>query len=122
VRTYDSLRGRREFTLVVRRGNAAKAGALTVFGLEPRGADAATTKIGVVVPKTVGKSVDRNRVRRRCKAILDGMELGAPHRWYVIQCRSGAAALRFEELRHDLMDAIARARGSRPHRPARTRP
>lgn len=122
MRTYDSLRGRREFTLVVRRGNAAKAGALTVFGLEPRGADAATTKIGVVVPKTVGKSVDRNRVRRRCKAILDGMELGAPHRWYVIQCRSGAAALRFEELRHDLMDAIARARGSRPHRPARTRP
>jgi len=121
VRTYDSLRGRREFTLVVRRGIAAKADALTVFGLEPRAGAAAKTKIGVVVPKTVGKAVDRNRLRRRCKAILDHMELGAPHRWYVIQCRSGAAGLPFEELRQHLMNALARARGSRPTRPARTR-
>jgi ribonuclease P protein component len=121
VRTYDSLRGRREFTLVVRRGTAAKANALTVFGFEPRVGTATKTKIGVVVPKTVGKAVDRNRLRRRCKAILDRMELGAPHRWYVIQCRSGAAGLRFEELRQHLMNALVRARGSRPKRPARTR-
>ena len=121
VRTYDSLRGRREFTLVVRRGTAATANALTVFGFEPRGAAAATTKVGVVVPKTVGKAVERNRLRRRCKAILDHMELGAPHRWYVIQCRSGAAALRFEELRQNLMNALARARGPRPKPPARPR-
>jgi ribonuclease P protein component len=121
VRTYDSLRGRREFTLVVRRGTPATANALTVFGFEPRGADAATTKVGIVVPKTVGKAVDRNRLRRRCKAILDRMEMGAPHRWYVIQCRSGAAGLGFEELRQHLMNALARAHGSRPKRPARTR-
>jgi ribonuclease P protein component len=119
VRTYDSLRGRREFTLVVRRGTAAGANALTVFGFTPRGPAAAKTKVGVVVPKTVGKAVERNRLRRRCKAILDQLDLGAPHRWYVIQCKSGAADLRFEELRNHLMNALTRARTTRPKRPAR---
>jgi len=121
VRTYDSLRGRREFTLVVRRGTAAGANALTVFGFTPRGPAVAKTKIGVVVPKTVGKAVERNRLRRRCKAILDRMDLGAPHRWYVIQCRSGAAELRFDELQEHLMNALTRARTPSPKRPARDR-
>ena len=119
MRTYDSLRGRREFTLVVRRGTAAGANALTVF--TPRGPAAPKTKIGVVVPKTVGKAVERNRLRRRCKAILDHLDLGAPHRWYVIQCRSGAAQLRFDELRNHLMNALTAARTPRPKRPARVR-
>lgn len=119
MRTYDSLRGRREFTLVVRRGTAAGEKTLTVFGFTPRGA--AKTKIGVVVPKTVGKAVERNRLRRRCKAILDGMELGAPHQWYVIQCRAGAAGLKFDELRRHLMNALRRAREARTKRPARAR-
>ena len=121
MRTFDSLRGRREFTLVIRRGTASAANALTVFGLTPRGAGANRTKVGVVIPKTVGKAVERNRLRRRCKAILDGVKLGAPHRWYVIQCRPGAAGLTFEDLQKHLMSALERARAARSERPERSR-
>lgn len=118
MRTFDSLRGRREFTLVIRRGTPAARDALTVYGFAPRGA--ATTKIGVVIPKTVGKAVHRNRLRRRCKAILERAELRAPHRWYVISCRPGAAGLTFEELKRHLTSALAGAAGSMA-RPARRR-
>ena len=121
MRTFDSLRGRREFTLVIRRGTPAAAPALTVFGMQPRGPHAASTKVGVVIPKTVGKAVERNRLRRRCKAILDRAKLGAPHYWYVIQCRPGATALTFEELQKHLLNALARAQTARPERPARGR-
>jgi ribonuclease P protein component len=68
------------------------------------------TKVGVVIPKTVGNAVHRNRLRRRCKAILDAEGLRAPHRWYVISCRPGAASLTFDELRRHLKSALARAR------------
>lgn len=120
MRTFDSLRGRREFTLVIRRGSAAAADALTVYGFTPREKTAAT-KVGVVIPKTVGKAVHRNRLRRRCKAILDRAQLGPPHRWYVISCKLGAAGLTFEELQRHLMNAFARASAARTGTPARGR-
>lgn len=120
MRAFDSLRGRREFTLVIRRGTPAAENALTVFGFTPRD-KTATTKVGVVIPKTVGKAVHRNRLRRRCKAILDRAGLGAPNRWYVISCRPGAAGLTFEELQRHLMNAFARANTAGVAKPARRR-
>lgn len=121
MRAFDSLRGRREFTLVMRRGKAGSADALTVFGFMPRGAPTQRTKVGIVIPKTVGTAVERNRLRRRCKAILDTRTFRAPHVWYVIQCRPGAAGLTFEELHAHLNGALARASDNKPVRPAKGR-
>jgi ribonuclease P protein component len=121
VRAFDSLRGRREFTLVMRRGKAGSGGPLTVFGLVPRAADTQRTKVGIIIPKTVGTAVERNRLRRRCKSILDRQAFRAPHQWYVIQCRPGAAGLTFEELHAQLKSALARAGDPRPARPAKGR-
>lgn len=121
MRGYDSLRGRREFTLVMRRGKAGSADALTVFGLVPRGATIQRTKVGIIIPKTVGTAVERNRLRRRCKAILDRHTFRAPHPWYVIQCRPGAAGLTFEKLHAYLKSALARASDLRPAPPAKGR-
>jgi len=120
VRAFDSLRGRREFTLVMRRGKAGSANALTVFGFVPHGATQ-HTKVGVIIPKTVGTAVERNRLRRRCKSILDSRTFRAPHLWYVIQCRPGAAGLTFEELHAHLNSALTRASDSKPARPAKGR-
>jgi len=121
VRAFESLRGRREFALVMRRGKAGSAQTLTVFGFVPRGTPVQRTKVGIVIPKTVGTAVERNRLRRQCKAILDRQTFRAPDCWYVIQCRPGAAGLTFEELKAHLSGAFARAGDTRPVRPAKGR-
>jgi ribonuclease P protein component len=77
--------------------------------LSPRKAGSQTAKVGIIVSKRVGNAVVRNRLRRRCKAVLDGIMAGAPPRWYVIQCNAKAAALSFAELRSQLMYVMTRA-------------
>jgi ribonuclease P protein component len=116
VRTFASLRGRREFTLVIRRGHSSRSGTLTVFGYAPRQDRTGGTKLGVIIPKTVGKAVVRNRLRRRCRAIVDGAALGQPFEWYVIQCRPGAARLTYEELKTQLISVLRAARARNPRR------
>lgn len=117
MRPYASLRGKREFTLAMRRGGLASTPALTVYVYVPRSRSVAKTKVGVVVTKKVGKAVVRNLVRRRCKAILDALLSPSNGRWYVVQCRVGCAALPFRELRRHLTDAVDRAGRQRKKAP-----
>jgi ribonuclease P protein component len=109
VRAFESLKGRREFTLVMRKGRVAQARALTVYGLAPRGRDrGALSKVGIVVTKKVGNAVVRNRVRRRCKAVFERLALGASPRWYVVHCKPEAARESFSGLYDQLAPATAR--------------
>ena len=110
MRQYVSLRGRREFTLAVRRGRVVSSPALTIYAFSPHRSPAGPAKVGVVVTKKVGKAVVRNFVRRRCKAILDAAAVTlASGRWYVVQCRPAAATMPFGALRNQLEDAVRRA-------------
>jgi ribonuclease P protein component len=118
VTSFESLRGRRDFTLVMRRGRRGRSELVTVFGLKAREDGPLVTRVGVIIPKTVGKAVARNRVRRRCRAIIDSAGIGPPHFWYVVQCRPGIAGLRYEELKHQLMTALAATRAAKDRRPA----
>lgn len=109
MRAFESLKGRREFTLVMRKGRVANANALTVYGLTPRGRDrGAISKVGVVVTKKVGNAVVRNRVRRRCKAIFERLALGPAPRWYLVHCKPDAARVTFGALLEQLAPAVAR--------------
>jgi ribonuclease P protein component len=115
VRPFVSLRGRREFTLAMRRGGSASTQALTVYAFSPRAPVGAKPKVGFVVTKKVGGAVVRNLIRRRCKAILETALRPPSAGWYVVQCRPAAAELAFSELRRQLIDAAERA--SRPRKP-----
>ena len=119
MRQYASLRGRREFALVMRRGRPSSGKHLIVFSLPPtrmrpararsgvrQRANGVTTKVGIVITKKVGDAVARNKLRRRCKAILDAMSIGQPPHWYVIQFRPSAASLSFAQLREGLQTAL----------------
>jgi ribonuclease P protein component len=109
VRAFESLKGRREFTLVMRKGRVASANALMVYGLTPRGRDrGALSKVGIVVTKKVGNAVVRNRVRRRCKAIFERLALGTTPHWYLVHCKPEAARVTFGALRDQLAPAVAR--------------
>lgn len=116
MRPYVSLRGRQEFALTMRRGNAASTPALTVHAFSPSAKLAGAPKVGVVVTRKVGKAVVRNRVRRRCKAILETLLDGADRRWYVVACKPESAQTRFRELRRQLVDAVPKAAAGRRRR------
>lgn len=117
MRPYVSLRGRREFALAMRRGAVASAPSLTLYAFAPRGKASSPPKVGIVVTRKVGKAVVRNRVRRRCKAILETMLQPSDSRWFVVACRPLAATLPFAELRRQLSVALPKA-----GRPAKSSP
>lgn len=106
MRRYSCLRGRREFALVLRRGRRASTKELVLFALAPRTAPSASpAKVGIVITKKVGTAVERNRLRRRCKAVLDEASLG-DGKWFVIQCKPAAAALTFAQLGEQLKSVL----------------
>ena len=114
MRRYASLRGRREFALVLRRGKAASSHSVNVISLAARAATA-QPKVGIVITKKVGGAVVRNRLRRRCKSILDQHSREAQGHWLVITCKPPAANLSYAALRGDLLRALqaSKARGQR---------
>jgi len=105
VRGYDSLRGRSRFALVLRRGRSANTKHLSVSALRSRAQDQ-RPKVGIVITKKVGNAVARNRLRRRCKAIMDQSAAIHAGTWFVIACRPSASALAFAALKEQLALAL----------------
>ncbi|MGC9667004.1 ribonuclease P protein component [Planosporangium sp. 12N6] len=129
------LRRREEFAAAIRAGRRAGRGAVVVHLDVPADASGATTggsdstpapagradlpvRAGFVVPKTVGKAVVRNLVRRRLRHLvrerLAGLPPGAT---VVVRALPGAADRAFPELAADLDAALGAARNRRPRRP-----
>jgi ribonuclease P protein component len=89
--------------------------AVSVHVYVPRSGQRSISKAGVIVTKKVGGAVIRNRLRRRCKAILHDVLHSTAGRWLVVQCKPPAARLPFSELRSELTSALATAvRGKAP--------
>lgn len=113
MRPYVSLRGRREFATTMRRGACASAPVLTVHAFSPSARSAGKPKVGVIVTRKVGKAVTRNRIRRRCKAILEALLEPDDARWFVVTCKPAAAQARFADLRRQLSGALPKPGASR---------
>ena len=110
MRRYASLRGRREFALVLRRGWASQAKHLVVTSFAPppsNKVERSIARVGIVITKKVGTAVERNRLRRRCKAILDQTPIGDSSMWYVVVFRPAAAQLSYQHLQEQLEHALA---------------
>jgi len=126
VRRYASLRGRREFAFVLRRGRASQTKHLAVTSVAAPPStkvDRSTARVGIVITKKVGTAVERNRLRRRCKAILDQSPIADSAMWYVVVFRPAAARLSFQHLQQQLEHALAAsvrtAGAARPRRELR---
>ena len=109
MRAYGSLRRTADFQRVYRRGERAGSEHLAVYALAlPRGGES-RPEVGFSISKSVGSSVARNRLRRRCRTILDGLALGSRNgRRVVIVARPGAAELSFPALRAELGTGLRR--------------
>jgi ribonuclease P protein component len=109
MRAYVSLRGRRDFALVLRRGRAIASKDLTILAFSPPRELALAFKcarVGIIITKKVGNAVQRNRLRRQCKAILDQSRIGQTRLWYVVQFKPKAATLDYASLHDQLTSAL----------------
>ena len=100
--------GADEFRATVRRG--ARSSRPTLVAHVVSGPGEGPSRVGFVVSKAVGPSVDRNRVKRRLRHVVrdeigslpDGSRL-------VVRALPAAASASSVRLRADLVDALARA-------------
>ncbi len=77
-------------------------------------------RAGFVVPKTVGKAVDRNKVRRRLRHLIrERLTALPPGTAVVVRALPGAAGREYPELADDLDAALVAARNRRPRRSPR---
>lgn len=102
------MTSRAEFSKV-RTGGRAKAGRFLVLStLE----DPALPflKVGVITTRKVGKAHDRNRLRRRLRALVQrhGEQLANPHRYLVAIPRKGSTGASFAELEKDWLKQASR--------------
>jgi ribonuclease P protein component len=106
----DRLRQRREFEECYASGARVSGRHLQVFVL-PAGGSAARTRLGISVPKRVGDSVVRNRVRRRLREIFRrtrASTFSTPVS-LVVNARPSAATATFLELSEDYAATVRRA-------------
>ncbi|TAM60977.1 ribonuclease P protein component [bacterium] len=103
MRAYGSLRRAADFQRVYRRGERAGSKHLAVYALASSRGGESRPEVGFSIGKGVGSAVVRNRLRRRCRTILDAAPLGSClGRRVVIVARAGAGELSFESLRAEL--------------------
>ncbi len=105
----DRLRQRREFEECYASGVRVSGRHVQVF-LLPATGTATKARLGISVPKRVGNSVVRNRVRRRLREIFRRSRAGLPPRALslVVNVRPSAAGAPFTELSEDFMLAVRR--------------
>lgn len=106
------LRKRAEFQ-AARKGRRAETPAFTLQAAERRDEpDPSPAKVGLTVTKKVGSAPERNRIKRRLRALV--REAGPacdlrPRTSYVLFARREALAHPFAELARDLARAVAAA-------------
>ncbi|GII22274.1 ribonuclease P protein component [Planosporangium mesophilum] len=130
------LRRREEFAATIRAGRRAGRGVVVVHldapddlgtpqvpddtSPAPAGRADLPVRAGFVVPKTVGKAVARNKVRRRLRHLIrERLDRLPPGATVVVRALPGAADRAFPELAEDLDAALIAARRRQPRRSRR---
>jgi len=67
--------------------------------------------VAYAISRKVGNAVHRNRIRRRLRAVMDGLSPSPVSGLYLIKCAIGTKDLSFDELTHHLSAAVRRANG-----------
>jgi ribonuclease P protein component len=115
----NRLRRRPDFAAAVRRGRRAGRGAVVVHFLAPTApvdgsGPGDPARVGLVVGRTVGPAVVRNRVKRRLRHLMrERVETLPPGSLLVVRAGPAAAEASSDALARDVDAALGRARGRR---------
>ena len=98
---------RSEFRRVYEEGRRRRAPLCTVFYLAN---GLPHSRLGITVPRTVGKSVLRNRVKRRLREVFRVNLATLPKGWdIVLNPREGVAAVPFPRLQEEIRRLLPQA-------------
>lgn len=108
--TLRRLRRRPEFLRVQHKGRRWIAPGLVLQACPAREAGAADIGIGLTASKKVGNAVERNRARRRLRALATGnlRQLARPGTDYVLIARRATLSRPWPDLQRDLYQALKR--------------
>ena len=110
----NRLRKPADFAVAIRRGHRATAGRLVIHLYSPTQQTDLSPRVGLVVPNTVGNAVERNRVKRRLRALMTERlsDLGDGE-LLVLRARPGITGLSSAELGRLVDQAVGNARRKR---------
>jgi len=100
----NRLRSSKEIREVVSSGKKVGNGSATLHFLPSQ-----RNQFAIIVSKAVGSAVERNRVKRRIRAILSGLLPGDHSIRAAVRVKPAAATSSFEDLRKDIADLIERS-------------
>ena len=99
-----------DFRATMRKGRRVTTEHAIIYLTARAGSEPA--RFGFVVSRAVGGSVDRNRLRRRLRAIaLSQVRAGFTGRDVVVRALSGSAALSWTSLQQEMVDGIWKGTG-----------
>jgi len=71
-------------------------------------------QVAFAVPRKVGSAVERNRIRRRLRAVVAETAAAIPSGSYLVGIDQGVRGLPFQELRTKVIEAMQRASQAAP--------
>ena len=105
------VRGRAAFR-ALSRGRRARSGVVTMVHVDTASQD--PPRVAFAVPRVVGGSVERNRVRRRLRAAVAAhADLLSPGAVYLLGATKGVEQITFSEIEARVVDLMQRASGDR---------
>ena len=113
----ESVRSRGTFADLRRNGSRGRHGPVSVSYLARPGWE--RSQVAYAVGRKVGTAVERNRLRRRMRAIVAARSPELPVGAYVVRSTAGGPALEFDELKVAMSRALDKATSRAPERAAR---
>lgn len=105
------VRTRRQFARFATPTSRGQSGPLRVSFVAEAG-EATHVDVAYAISRKVGGAVVRNRIRRRLRALVDGLEPPPRSGFYLIRCGLETGHLSYEQLQHHLHRALE---GTRAH-------